>query len=195
MDAPGGPPLGGSPQQAMQLGYGPADSHGVRPTMALETKVIAASFFAHVGEGIVLYEPFGGLCAGLEMVLANGIPVKRYLYTLHCLASLQRLQRLQLRRLRHLVRPAQLLVRGTELLLRPRQPLGNHAFHTGQLAPGSPLEHADQVALALITAGVAVLRCWHNINAWGLRLAACDHPVAPERGKDGHFDLAQGSTG
>jgi hypothetical protein len=79
--APGGPPLWGSPQQAMQLGYGPADSHGVRSTMALETKVIAASFFAHAGEGIVLYEPFGGLCAGLEMVLANGIPVKRYLYS------------------------------------------------------------------------------------------------------------------
>ncbi len=32
-------------------------------------------------EGITLYEPFGGLAAGLEMVLRNNIPVKRYIYS------------------------------------------------------------------------------------------------------------------
>jgi hypothetical protein len=42
---------------------------------------IAATFFANAQKGIVLYEPFGGLCAGLEMVLRCGIPVTRYLYS------------------------------------------------------------------------------------------------------------------
>ena len=30
--------------------------------------------------GVTLFEPFGGLCVGLEMVLRLGIPVRRYLY-------------------------------------------------------------------------------------------------------------------
>ncbi len=42
---------------------------------------VAATFFANAQKGIVLYEPFGGLCAGLEMVLRSGIPVARYLYS------------------------------------------------------------------------------------------------------------------
>ena len=42
---------------------------------------VAATFFANAQKGIVLYEPFGGLCAGLEMVLRCGIPVARYLYS------------------------------------------------------------------------------------------------------------------
>jgi site-specific DNA-cytosine methylase len=32
-------------------------------------------------EGITLYEPFGGMCAGLEMVLRNGFVVRRYIYS------------------------------------------------------------------------------------------------------------------
>ena len=42
---------------------------------------VAATFFTSAQKGIVLYEPFGGLCAGLEMVLRCGIPVARYLYS------------------------------------------------------------------------------------------------------------------
>ena len=34
-----------------------------------------------VSKGITLYEPFGGLCAGLEAVLRNGIVVHRYYYS------------------------------------------------------------------------------------------------------------------
>jgi site-specific DNA-cytosine methylase len=32
-------------------------------------------------KGVIMYEPFEGLCAGLEMVLRCGIPVARYLYS------------------------------------------------------------------------------------------------------------------
>ena len=42
---------------------------------------VAATFFTSAQKGIVLYEPFGGLCAGLEMVLRCGIPVAKYLYS------------------------------------------------------------------------------------------------------------------
>ena len=42
---------------------------------------VAATFFDHAQKGIVLYEPFGGLCAGLEMILRCGIPIARYLYS------------------------------------------------------------------------------------------------------------------
>jgi hypothetical protein len=42
---------------------------------------VATTFFANAQKGIVLYEPFGGLCAGLEMVLRCGIPVAKYLYS------------------------------------------------------------------------------------------------------------------
>ncbi len=30
--------------------------------------------------GMVVYEPFGGMCAGLEMVLRGGFTVRHYLY-------------------------------------------------------------------------------------------------------------------
>ena len=81
MTAEQGPPVGGAPQNQMQLGMGPSDQHGVGPTVALDTSLVAHQFYAAADEGIVLYEPFGGLCAGLEMVLANGICVRRYLYS------------------------------------------------------------------------------------------------------------------
>lgn len=31
--------------------------------------------------GVVLYEPFGGLCAGLEMALRNGLTIAQYIYS------------------------------------------------------------------------------------------------------------------
>ena len=32
-------------------------------------------------EGVILFEPFGGLCAGLEMALRAGILVHKYIYS------------------------------------------------------------------------------------------------------------------
>ena len=60
----------------------PSDAFSVRPTVALATYSVSGSFFAIARErGITLYEPFGGMCAGLEAVLRNGIAVNRYLYS------------------------------------------------------------------------------------------------------------------
>eukprot|EP00775_Hariotina_reticulata_P015117 gene15117-biopygen1455 len=61
---------------------GPLDGFGVRLTTQLSTHSCGEGFFtaAH-SRGIVLWEPCGGLCAGLEMVLRNGFTVNRYLYS------------------------------------------------------------------------------------------------------------------
>ena len=42
---------------------------------------VSSTFFAAAPAGVVVYEPFGGLCAGLEMVLRNGLPVSQYFYS------------------------------------------------------------------------------------------------------------------
>ncbi len=42
---------------------------------------VAATFFTASQKGVILYEPFGGLCAGLEMIMQCRIPVKKYLYS------------------------------------------------------------------------------------------------------------------
>jgi site-specific DNA-cytosine methylase len=42
---------------------------------------VAATFFATPQRGVILYEPFGGLCAGLEMILRCRIPVTKYVYS------------------------------------------------------------------------------------------------------------------
>ena len=61
---------------------GDPDQWGVRFTRRLATAPLPAVFHATaMTEGITLYEPFGGLCAGLEMVLRNGYVVRRYLYS------------------------------------------------------------------------------------------------------------------
>jgi hypothetical protein len=61
---------------------GPADSSGIKATMQLNTACVSSSFFpAALTNGVTLYEPFDGLCAGLEMVLRAGISVKQYLYS------------------------------------------------------------------------------------------------------------------
>jgi site-specific DNA-cytosine methylase len=41
----------------------------------------AATVMSMASTGVTLFEPFGGLAAGLEMLLRNGIPVRRYLYS------------------------------------------------------------------------------------------------------------------
>jgi len=52
-----------------------------RNVAGLYTSCIGPSFFANaLQQGITLFEPFGGMCAGLEMCLRNGIRVNRYLY-------------------------------------------------------------------------------------------------------------------
>jgi hypothetical protein len=40
-----------------------------------------AATFTTAPKGVILYEHFGGLCAGLEMVLRCGIPVAKYFYS------------------------------------------------------------------------------------------------------------------
>ncbi|KAK3249102.1 hypothetical protein CYMTET_41460 [Cymbomonas tetramitiformis] len=47
----------------------------------IDTRVVAKSFFREARkEGVTCYEPCGGLCAGLEMLLRNGVKVNQYLY-------------------------------------------------------------------------------------------------------------------
>ena len=61
---------------------GQPDRHGFQTATRVRTQVVAHAFFpaAHT-HGVVLYEPCGGLCAGLESVLRNGIRVVRYYYS------------------------------------------------------------------------------------------------------------------
>jgi hypothetical protein len=42
---------------------------------------VSATFFTTPQREVILYEPFGGLCAGLEMILHCGIHVNKYLYS------------------------------------------------------------------------------------------------------------------
>ncbi|KAK3278234.1 hypothetical protein CYMTET_13819 [Cymbomonas tetramitiformis] len=48
----------------------------------VDTRVLDKQFFSRRAreEGVVCYEPCGGLCAGLEMLLRNGMKVTLYLY-------------------------------------------------------------------------------------------------------------------
>jgi hypothetical protein len=42
---------------------------------------LSSTFSVNAQKGLVLYEPFGGMCAGLEMVLRCNIPIHRYYYS------------------------------------------------------------------------------------------------------------------
>ena len=58
------------------------DAHGVYPVSQLCTELVGSSFMSAANEqGIVVYDAFGGLCAGLDMVLSNGIKVCKYIYS------------------------------------------------------------------------------------------------------------------
>ena len=57
------------------------NAQGVRRTEQVCTRSIADSFFPAAQRGITLYEPFGGLCAGLDMLLRNGFAVNKYYYS------------------------------------------------------------------------------------------------------------------
>jgi hypothetical protein len=50
-------------------------------SLQLNTAVVPPAFFASATHaGITVYEPFGGLCAGLEAALRAGFKVRRYIY-------------------------------------------------------------------------------------------------------------------
>jgi hypothetical protein len=52
-----------------------------RDPASLDISSVAATFFPAAAAGLIVYEPFGGLCSGLEMVLRNGFQVHRYFYS------------------------------------------------------------------------------------------------------------------
>ena len=68
------PPLAG-------LYTGPRDPFGVRETKQVNTASVLTTYFTAAPAGIVLFEPFGGIAAGLEMVLKSGTPIKAYIYS------------------------------------------------------------------------------------------------------------------
>eukprot|EP00775_Hariotina_reticulata_P006347 gene6347-biopygen8143 len=61
---------------------GRPDELGICPTLQLNTGTCAATFFpaAH-STGLVVWEPCGGICAGLEMALRNGFTVTQYYHS------------------------------------------------------------------------------------------------------------------
>ncbi|KAJ9527860.1 hypothetical protein QJQ45_005506 [Haematococcus lacustris] len=62
------------------MSVGQRDAHGVAQPVRLNTCCIAGTFCPAATHGVVLLELFGGLCAGLEMCLRNGMAVKQYYY-------------------------------------------------------------------------------------------------------------------
>jgi hypothetical protein len=52
-----------------------------RSASQLRASSVSSSFIPAAAAGLVLYEPFAGLCGGLEMVLHNGLPVHTYIYS------------------------------------------------------------------------------------------------------------------
>ena len=78
---------------------GPPDALGVFQTVSLNTTPQPTAWAVAAREGVTLYEPFGGLCAGLEAVLRNGIRVHKYFYSDICVAA-QRVATHRLERLR-----------------------------------------------------------------------------------------------
>jgi hypothetical protein len=61
------------------------DRQGVRATSSVCTRVVGEQFFSNaLSDGVCVLELFGGMCAGLEMLLRNGIRVNRYVYCDSC---------------------------------------------------------------------------------------------------------------
>jgi hypothetical protein len=48
---------------------------------SLRMNPISSSFFVNAQKCLVLYEPFGGMCVGLEMILRCNIPIHQYYYS------------------------------------------------------------------------------------------------------------------
>lgn len=56
--------------------------HGLCVVEGLDTSLLGVEQLVRMwSEGVTLYEPFGGLAAGAEMLLRNGVPIRRYLYS------------------------------------------------------------------------------------------------------------------
>ena len=69
-------------EQPIPLDFRPATIAGAHAHVAtISTSIVGRSFWPRAAHGITLYEPFGGICAGLEMCLRNGVQVTRYLYS------------------------------------------------------------------------------------------------------------------
>ncbi|KAK3253478.1 hypothetical protein CYMTET_37274 [Cymbomonas tetramitiformis] len=106
----------------------------------VDTRVIDVDFYREAREeGVTCYEPCGGLCAGLEMLLRNGVKVNAYLYQDISLVS-------------------QAVARARCLALRHRYPhlLASNAIKLDQLPPN--LEHVT--ARHLIDAGAQSYERW-----------------------------------
>jgi hypothetical protein len=71
------------PPLSLELDYSKGASvGGCFDTLCLSTRQVGAAVMkAKQSVGITLYEPFGGMCSGLEAMLANGMHVSRYLYS------------------------------------------------------------------------------------------------------------------
>ncbi len=95
-------------QPASLWNYGTeVDAHGTFATCQLKALPVSSTFYlAAYVRGLVLHEPFGGLCAGLEATLRNGFKVSQDVYSdtepavqriaLHCRRTLQSLYLSQL---------------------------------------------------------------------------------------------------
>jgi len=59
---------------------GEPDEAGVRLAQQLNTAPVGNTYWPASQQGVVLLEPFGGLCAGLEMALRSGTAVQQYHY-------------------------------------------------------------------------------------------------------------------
>jgi len=61
---------------------GAKDEFGVQPTQVLCTKLIDSSFFDTAAlEGMTVYEPFEGMCAGVNALLQSRVEVASYIYS------------------------------------------------------------------------------------------------------------------
>lgn len=93
--------LSAMPQSAPLPGMhtGQPDTHGVRHTVQLSTASVSSTYYPAAAQGVVLFEPFGGLCAGLETALRNGTVVKQYYY----IDSSPAARRIAAHRIKHLM--------------------------------------------------------------------------------------------
>lgn len=57
---------------------GSPDAYGVFTTLSLNCRPVPEFFYTP--QSVILVEPFGGLCAGLEAALRNGMPIHQYHY-------------------------------------------------------------------------------------------------------------------
>ena len=111
--------------------------------------------------GITLYEPFGGLCAGLEMALRNGFQVQHYLYSDTDLAA-QKVMQHRIRRLSELYGSHLLPPTAYNHLMGPLHAPGPHE-NRGRVLPMDVAEITEQ---HLIDAGALDGGQWFVVAGW-----------------------------